>query len=227
MIDALADDVHPPAFVLTSSHGMTGPLGDPGAMAASLGLPVDQLESALKPDDLLRAWTPDGAIWYSHACCSAGSDDATQYGELVPDGGVKDILTGVAALGASVAPMPTRLLGGKRPVRAFVGHVEPTFDWTLRHPDNRQPLTSSLLNTLYGGMYRARPEPVGMAFKRVFAQAGQLFGQFHQAKQQALAVDPDIRARARAAALRTQLGALDRQACVILGDQTVALPPLT
>src|SRR5690606_19079114 len=124
-------------------------------------------------------------------------------------------------------PMPTRLLGAKRPLRAFVGHVEPTFDWTLRHKDNKQPLTTALQQTLYDGMYRARPEPVGMAFKRVFAHVGQLFAQFHRAKQQTLAIDPDVRARARAAALRTQLGALDRQACVILGDPTVALPPLT
>jgi hypothetical protein len=226
LIDALADSAHRAAFIVTTSHGMTGPLNDPPAMAAALGLLVDQHQAALKPDDLLGAWAPDGAIWYSHACCSAGADDVTQYGELVPDGAVKDVLVGVAALGASVAPMPTRLLGAKRPLRAFVGHVEPTFDWTLRHKENKQPLTTALQQTLYDGMYRARPEPVGLAFKRVFAHVGQLFAQYHLAKQRTLAIDPDVRLRARAAALRTQLGALDRQACVILGDPTVALPPL-
>jgi hypothetical protein len=226
LIDALGDAANPPAFVLTTSHGMTGPLNDLTAMAASLGLLVDQNESAISPHNLLNAWRPDGAIWYSHACCSAGADDTTQYQDLVPDGSVKDILNGVAALGASVAPLPTRLLGSERPLRAFVGHVEPTFDWTLRHPKNRQPLTSALQEALYGGMYRARPEPVGMAFKRVFAHVGQLFALFHRAKLQTTAIDPDVRARARAAALRTQLGALDRQSCVILGDPTVTLPPL-
>jgi hypothetical protein len=226
LVNALADAENAPAFVVTTSHGMTGPLNDPAAMAASLGLLVDQNGSALTPGELLSTWRPDGAIWYSHACCSAGSDDSTQYGDLVSDGTVKDVLNAVAALGASVAPFPTELLSAERPLRAFIGHVEPTFDWTLRHPLNKQPLTTAIQQALYSGMYRARPEPVGLAFKRVFAHVGQLFGQFHQAKKQTTAVDPDIRARARAVALRTQLGALDRQACVILGDPTVALPPL-
>ena len=226
LVNALADAGSSPAFVLTTSHGMTGPLNDPAAMAASLGLLVDQNRSALKPGDLLSTWQPDGAIWYSHACCSAGSDDATQYGDLVPDGTVKDVLNAVAAIGASVAPFPTELLSAERPLRAFIGHVEPTFNWTLLHPLNKQPLTDAIQQALYNGMYRARPEPVGLAFQRVFAHVGQLFGQFHQAKKKTTAVDPDVRARARAAALRTQLGALDRQACVILGDPTVALPPL-
>lgn len=226
LADVLADPARPPAFVLTASHGMTGPLNDPPRMAATLGMLVDQEQAVLSPDDLLDAWTPNGAIWYSHACCSAGSDDTTQYGDLVPDGSVKDILTGVAALGASVAPMPLRLLGCAKPLRAFVGHVEPTFDWTLRHPDNRQPLTASLQEALYGGMYRAQPEPVGLAFQRVFALAGQLFALFQQAQRESLTPNPEIRGRAVAAALRTQLGALDRQACVILGDPTVALPPI-
>jgi hypothetical protein len=66
-----------------------------------------------------------------------------------------------------------------------------------------------------------------MAFARVFTQVGQLFAQFHLAKQDATAVDPTARLTARAAALRTQLGALDRQACVILGDPATALPALS
>ena len=128
------------------------------------------------------------------------------------------------AIGAAVAPLPTALLSAERPIRAFIGHVEPTFDWTLRHPDNQQPLTIALHQALYDGMYRARPEPVGLAFRRVYTQAGQLFGQFQQARQHLSSPDPQVRSRASATALRAQLGALDRQACVILGDPTVALP---
>jgi hypothetical protein len=226
LIDALADAAKPPAFVLTTSHGQTGPIDSPPAMAASLGMPVDQEGALVTPAALLSRWAPDGAVWYSHACCSAGSDDTTQYDELVPDGEIKDILRAVAALGATVAPLPTALLGAERPLRAFIGHVEPTFDWTLRHPQNRQPLTAAIQQTLYDGLYRARPEPVGMAFARVFAHVGHLFAQFHLARQGATAVDPTARLEARAAALRTQLGALDRQACVILGDPAVSLPAL-
>lgn len=226
LIDALADAAQPPAFVMTTSHGMTGPLNDAVRMAANLGLLVDQEGKLLNQADLLRTWKPNGAIWYSHACCSAGSDDTSQYAELLPDGSVKDILTGVAGLGAQIAPLPTALLGAEQPLRAFIGHVEPTFDWTLRHPENKQPLTTTLRQALYDGMYRARPEPVGMAFEKFFEHVGQLFAQFHLARQRATAIDPEIRLRARTVALRTQLTCLDRQACVILGDPTVALPPL-
>lgn len=189
LIDALADAARPPIFVMTASHGMTGPLDDLAKMTAALGLLVDQHGVPLDPVALLAKWQPDGAIWYAHACCSAGSDDATQYGDLVGDGPVKDVLPGVAMLGASVAPLPTALPGAERPLRAFVRHVEPTFDWTLRHLESKEPLTHALHSALYNGMHRTRPNR-----------------------------------RARAAALRTQLG--DRQACVILGDPTVALPAL-
>ena len=226
LVNALSDPGHVPAFILSTSHGMTAPLADVPAMSAALGLPVDRDGRVLQPADLITEWAPCGAIWYAHACCSAGSDDVTQYGELVPDGSIKDVLTGVAAIGASVAPLPTALLSATRPVRAFIGHVEPTFDWTLRHPDNQQPLAGSINQALYDGMYRARPEPVGLAFKRTYAQAGQLFGQFQQARQASSVADPVTRNRAQATALRAQLGALDRQACVILGDPTVALPQL-
>lgn len=226
LIDALADPARPPAFVMTTSHGMTGPLNDIAKMAAALGLLVDQNGGLLDPAALLAKWQPDGAIWYAHACCSAGSDDTTQYGDLVGDGPVKDVLLGVARLGAAVAPLPTALLGADRPLRAFVGHVEPTFDWTLRHPESKEPLTHALSSALYDRMYRARPEPVGMAFEPVFDQVGQLFAQFQQATKASTTLDQALRQRARATALRTQLGALDRQSCVILGDPTVALPAL-
>jgi hypothetical protein len=65
-----------------------------------------------------------------------------------------------------------------------------------------------------------------MAFAPVFDQVGQLFAQFQQASKASTSLDASLRGRARAAALRTQLGALDRQSCVILGDPAVALPAL-
>jgi hypothetical protein len=39
-----------------------------------------------------------------------------------------------ATAGARISPLPRALLGAEKPLRAFVGHVEPTFDWTLRDP---------------------------------------------------------------------------------------------
>jgi hypothetical protein len=139
---------------------------------------------------------------------------------------VEQILLAVAGLGARVAPFPRALLGAKRPLRAFVGHVEPTFDWTIRNPESKQPLTSTIVQALYNHMYRARPEPVGLAFSEMFTLVGQLFQQWSQARDSALDADAVIRQRNREIALRTQLTALDREACVILGDPTVALPPM-
>ncbi|HEX7184096.1 MAG TPA: hypothetical protein VF756_19860 [Thermoanaerobaculia bacterium] len=220
LIDTLA--ARQPALVVTTSHGMTGPLNDLDLMAAQLGFLVDDRHAALGPDDLLAKWQPDGAIWYAHACCSAGSDARTRYKGLVSEGSsVEKILTAVAGLGARVAPLPRKLLGAEKPLRAFVGHVEPTFDWTLR-AETGQVLTSTIQKALYERMYRARPEPVGMSFEGVYRHVGELLAQWQQAFDGINQGAPG----ARAAALRSQLTALDRQSMVILGDPTAAIPPL-
>ena len=224
-LEALAEGLSgaPPALVVTTSHGRTGPLGDAGAMAAHLGLPVDDAHGTLDPAGLLQRWQPDGAIWYAHACCSAGSDARTVFRGLVPEGStVERVLEAVAGLGARTAPFPSALLGAQRPARAFVGHVEPTFDWTLRQPETGQVLTDSIQEALYDRMHRARPEPVGMAFDACFRHVGELSAQYVQLVRDAGQAVPG----ARDAALRTQLAALDRQSMVILGDPTAALPAL-
>ena len=53
-----------PSVIVTTSHGMTGPLGERTRMAAQLGLPVDHAFEPLPLEPLLAAWQPDGAIWY-------------------------------------------------------------------------------------------------------------------------------------------------------------------
>jgi hypothetical protein len=229
LVAALEDPAQPPpAMILTTSHGMTGPLHDAARMTANLGLLVDQAGQMLDVAALLARWKPDGAIWYAHACCSAGSDGVSKFEDVVQDGPVKDILRAVAGLGAQVAPLPTKLLSAAQPLRAFIGHVEPTFDWTLRHPESRQPLTAPLLAALYDGLHRKRPEPVGLALQRVYEKVGQLFTQFHNIRTRiGEELDPQLRDRQRGIALRTQLTALDLQSCVILGDPTVALPALS
>ncbi len=217
-----------PALVVTTSHGMTGPLNDPSLMRSQLGMLVDDSYSVVRPELLLQQWQPDGAIWYAHACCSAGADGKTRFAGLLEEGSRVDrILRGVAALGAQVAPFPRRLLGAKKPLRAFVGHVEPTFDWTIRQPETGQPLTWSILRALYGGMYQPNPETVGMAFSDCLRHAGELFTQWN-ALVRAYGVGADAAARdaAKVAALRTQLAGLDRQSMVVLGDPTACIPPL-
>jgi hypothetical protein len=221
LLQALADKK--PAFILTTSHGMTGPLDDKQLMARQLGLLVDRELSLLEPDKLLDQWQPDGAIWYAHACCSAGSDEKTRYKGLVSKGStVEKTLESVAALGAHVAPLPKKLLGAEKPLRAFVGQVEPTFDWTVRQPETGQVLTTTLQEALYKHMYQAKPETIGMAFEKYFKHVGQLFAQWENATREIAKAIPG----AEIAAVRLQLAALDRQSTVILGDPTACLPPL-
>jgi hypothetical protein len=224
---ALAEPDRTPALIVTTSHGMTGPLDRPDLMSRDLGLPVDANSELVRPEVLLGSWQPDGAIWYAHACCSAGSDRKSAYVGLVPTGSrVEQVLLAVAGLGAQVAPLPRALLGAKRPLRAFIGHVEPTFDWTIRNPESKQALTDTIIQALYNHLYQEEREPLGFAFSETFALIGQLFQQWSQAEKASLDADKTIRERSRAVALRTQLTALDRQACVILGDPTVALPAI-
>jgi hypothetical protein len=198
-------------------------------MQQQLGVLVDSAGKLLQPDKLLAQWQPDGAIWYAHACCSAGSDSKNSYKGLVTgNSGVARILDTVALLGAQVAPLPKALLGAAKPLRAFLGHVEPTFDWTIRDPNTGQKLTETLQEALYNHMYQQVPETVGMAFQACYNHVGELFAQWNQALE--VINDSEStqaeREAARKGALRTQLTALDRQSLVILGDPTVALPPL-
>jgi len=211
-----------PSVVVTTSHGRTGPLNDPAAMARDLGLPVDAERALLDPTTLLAAWQPDGAIWYAHACCSAGSDGFTRYTGLVAENStVAKVLNAVAALGPRVAPLPTALLSAEKPARAFIGHVEPTFDWTLARPETGQVITAATLRALWTGCFQASPEPIGLAFRRHFTDAAELFGESAQTNRNSR---PDSPERRRASA--ALLTAYDRQSMVILGDPTVCAPAL-
>lgn len=211
-----------PALVVTTSHGMTGPLENGPVMQQQLGYLVDAQHNLLKPDDLLAHWLPDGAIWYAHGCCSAGGDETTNYVDVVESNStIARILEAVASLGAMVSPLPKALLGAKKPLRAFIGQVEPTFDWTLR-AETGQVLTNALVKAIYNRMHRTNPEPVGMAFHAVHQQAGELFTQLDGLRRQ---VTRGI-SEAAVSAVRIQLTALDWQSMVILGDPTVAMPSL-
>ena len=214
-----------PGLVVTISHGMTGPLNNAPAMAAQLGVPVDVLHKALDLAALCEHWQPDGAIWYAHACCSAGSDTVSAYDGLFdPASDVGRTLTGIAAgCGARIAPLPQLLLGAKRPLRAFIGHVERTFDWTLRSPETGQRLTHGLVDALSEDLFVARKRPpIGSAMASVFGGVGTLLSQWATASAAGTKAPP----RALAKALYYQIAALDRQHTVILGDSTVALPAL-
>lgn len=73
-----------PAFIATSSHGATFPLDDPAAMRAQMGALVDASHTVGRSDAVATAWNPLGAIWYAHACCSAGADAKSRFEGLPP-----------------------------------------------------------------------------------------------------------------------------------------------
>lgn len=209
-----------PAFVSTSSHGRTEPLNNTGAMAAQLGLLVDQQAANLDPAALLARWQPDGAVWFAHACCSAGSKKASSFDGLFdPAGEIGSVLTAVARTGDLTAPLPKQLLGAAKPLRAFIGQVEPTFDWTLVQPETGQSLTSTLVDPLYRQLFLAKP--VGTALQDWYGRAASLNQAWIEKRDQLVAngvVDASL--------LYPRLAAADVASTVLLGDPTATLPPL-
>ncbi|MCR9138261.1 MAG: hypothetical protein NXI27_19840 [Alphaproteobacteria bacterium] len=208
-----------PSLIVSTSHGMTGPLADPDAMSASLGIPVDQAEGLLPMDDLLGPAMPGGAIWYAHACCSAGGDAQTAYSGLLPEGGDVDrLLKAVAGLGARTAPMPDRLLGTANPIRAFIGHVEPTFDWSVKSPLAGTPMTKAIEAALYEGLFVGNP--VGMALKSCRDVASSLGSTVAEARRRYGRRDTSLNGEALACRLMWS----DWRSLVLLGDPTARIP---
>lgn len=128
------------------------------------------------------------------------------------------MLTEVARLGAQTAPTPRALLGASRPLRAFIGQVEPTFNWTMEFPATRQDLTASLRRALYEGICGGRP--VGLALSGYYDPIGALLvnhgrqlKEFNKGTTGAL----DLATYSKATAY-------DRASTVLLGDPTAALP---
>jgi hypothetical protein len=210
-----------PGLVVTTSHGST-PVSSPDKLKSELGYLVDVEHQLADPETLLGGWSPDGAIWYSHACCSAGADAGTRYDGLF---GASDpvgmLLRAVGGPGARIAPLPTALLSTPKPLRAWVGHVEPTFDWTLRDPNNTQVLTSNLVAALYDELYQP-DTPIGFALREVFDEAGAFLALWQDALAKVNAGDTGAMPLAK----YRQLVAMDRQSLVILGDPTVGLPAI-
>lgn len=205
-----------PALVITSSHGST-PFDDQ-ELAATLGLPVDPDHAPLPIDDLEKAM-PAGAVWFAQACCSAGGAGESLYEGLLPEASKAFRVTRkVASLGPVVAPAPLRLLGREKPVRAVIGHVEPTFDWTLKDPQTRQVFGDVLVTALSTNLHHG--QPVGYAFNDYGRQIGVLNSTWARLRDELGANDSE----GAELLTRYRLTALDRQSLVLLGDPTVVLP---
>jgi hypothetical protein len=216
-----------PALIVTTSHGRVGPLDDPVAMRSSLGQLVASDGTMVTSSALLEAWQPAGAIWYAHACCSAGCDGTSNFAGLFTDGTqAATVLAQVAKLGSRIAALPMALLGTSQPLRAFIGHIEPTFDWTLQLPATGQYVTSALIDALYtrlfvgcGGASTALLSPLGYAFRLWFARTAGLAGQWRAAE-----IEYNRGAPVDDILLATSLAVRDLESTVILGDPTVAIP---
>ncbi|MYR07384.1 hypothetical protein GTV32_14180 [Gordonia sp. SID5947] len=211
-----------PALVVTSSHGRTGPLDDLDAMRENLGIPVDQDHQVISPTALLKVWQPDGAIWFAQACCSAGSDSPTSYARLFEPGTLlEQTLTGIAKVGAMTAPLARALLGAPKPLRAFIGHVEPTFNWTLSFPLNREVLTDDLKSSIYGGLGLGKP--VGLAMSGYYPAIATKLQQYLRAKEDYDAQVGPAEKKPLDMLVYSRVTAHDRASTVILGDPTAAL----
>jgi hypothetical protein len=208
-----------PGLIVTTSHGCMD-LTRPG-LSERLGVPVDALQELLMPVQLLEEWQPDGAIWLGLACCSAGAHSQNSFhGLLSLSSAVHDTMDRVASeLGPVVAPLPQALLGAPRPLRAFIGHVEPTFDRTWYDENNGQRLAEALVQAFYQHLYQPQSEPIGWALREHFLHYGTLRDGVDAGKEAWNNFDPNGSLRVMDAALR----AIDVRNLVILGDPTVAL----
>lgn len=210
-----------PALVVTSSHGLAE--GTDAVLREGLGLPIDLSHTPVARDDLVAA-IPGGAVWYSQACCSAGSfatgEGKSLFAGLLKAGAVSDILANVAALGSTVAPAVLDLLSRPAPIRGFFGHVEPTFDWTLRDDFTGQGLGGHIVAGMSTNLFAG--QPLGYALDDYRAGVGVLHTDWQGLFDRLNAGDTSV----REALTRTRVTALDRQSLVLLGDPTATLPDL-
>jgi hypothetical protein len=208
-----------PGLIVTTSHGdmdVTRPEID-----RRIGLPVDGDGLSFDADALLGAWQPDGAIWFALACCSAGTDRPNGFdGLLDPNSDAHAALDAVATqLGARVAPWPLRLLAADRPARAFIGHVEPTFDRTMRDDRTKQSLMSGVVEALTERIYNPNPLPVGFALRPHYRPLANLYDEDSSAARALNKAEPDAEVRL----LDTRLRQRDLRGLMLLGDPTAAL----
>jgi hypothetical protein len=208
-----------PTLLVTSSHGAT-PL-DERELVRDLGLPVAQNFTPVQIDTLMEA-LPGGSIWFAQACCSAGSSNGSNFSVLLEENtSARLIVDAVAALESSVAPAPLALLQRQPPVRAVFGHVEPTFDWTLRDPVTKARFGHGIVNALAGELHSGKP--LGVVLEDYYDGVGTLINEW--------AIESDRFGETHDRSIlismtRLRLTAWDRQSLVLLGDPTVTIPAI-
>lgn len=131
------------------------------------------------------------------------------------------IVDTVAGLPSSVAPAPLALLTRNSPVRAVFGHVEPTFDWTLRDPETKQRFGHDIIAALTSRLHLG--QPLGLILENYYSGVGSLVSAW-ATRSDEFQDSPDQSILEEMTRLR--LTAWDRQSLVLLGDPTVRIPKL-
>lgn len=207
-----------PGLIVTTSHGAVP--SDPDGYETRLGLPMDDNHIPIDPVRLLSRWQPDGAIWYAHACCSAGSDKGSSFSGLLAEGSkAAAVFALLTAHDAAIAPLATALLSAASPARAVIGHVEPTFDLTVRDGETGQALTDALTKALYRNLYQ--PYPVGHCLRAWYAQAGVYLDRHASSINDFNHGLNHVVDRA----LVSRIAAADHRSLVIIGDPAAMLEP--
>ena len=111
-------------------------------------------------------------------------------------------------------------LAQEHPLAAFIGHVEPTFDWSIKHPETGQFMTNSLLQAFHQKLFTGHP--VGMAMDEI-RETGASFLNSENIAEDRLINDRDE--DALGTLLSIKLAARDWQSIVLLGDPTVTVYP--
>jgi hypothetical protein len=210
-----------PGLIVSASHGLIAPVARPQEIGAQIGALVDQNRQTLDSADLVDSWVPDGAIWYAHACCSAGTAGARQF----QDGLVKEdtelalTFRALAQTGPCVAPLPLRLLCADKPARGFIGHVEPTFDITIRDPDSGELFTKPIIDALYTQLLQQNP--AGYALQFILGPVASVHSAYLAARS-----NFDGSTTARAQLRDYSVRGADLEGTVLLGDPTAVMPKL-
>jgi hypothetical protein len=211
-----------PGLIVWTSHGLISPLAQPDQIGARIGALVDQNQQILDSAELVASWSPDGAIWYAHACCSAGTAGARQFqnGLVKEDTELALTFRALEKAGPCVAPLPLRLLCAEKPARGFIGHVEPTFDITIRDPASGELFTKPVIDALYTQLLQQNP--VGYALQFILGPVPSVHSAYLTATS-----NFDGSAAARARLRDFSLRGADLEGTVLLGDPTAVMPKLT
>jgi hypothetical protein len=111
------------------------------------------------------------------------------------------------------------MLAAEKPARAFIGHVEPTFDCTLRNNDSGELFTQPIVDALYTQLLQQNS--AGFAMQSLLGPLASVNSAFLNAKRDFKGSDDEL-----AQLLIYSLAGVDIEGTVLLGDPTVRLPKL-